>query len=75
MAENHDDYTGMGTTVVCALITGIASAFGHVGDSRLTMLSGGVFNADAGRHLGGDHLAPGGRRMPRPWRIIRCGTC
>ena len=40
-AEAHDDYTGMGTTVVCALITGSTLAIGHVGDSRLYLLSGG----------------------------------
>ena len=41
-AEGHDDYTGMGTTVVCALITGASLAIGHVGDSRLYLLSSGV---------------------------------
>jgi PPM family protein phosphatase len=35
MAENHDDYLGMGTTVVCALVSGAQLVVAHVGDSRL----------------------------------------
>src|SRR5580765_5311631 len=38
LAENHDDYLGMGTTVVCALLTGGQLVVVHVGDSRLYML-------------------------------------
>lgn len=47
-AEANDDYTGMGTTVVCALLAGDKSErldkldkliVGHVGDSRLYMKS------------------------------------
>src|SRR5436190_17799347 len=34
-AESHDDYTGMGTTVVAALVTGTKLVVGNVGDSRL----------------------------------------
>ena len=41
VAEGHDDYTGMGTTVVCALIDGARVTIGHVGDSRLYVLSAG----------------------------------
>jgi protein phosphatase len=41
-AEGHDDYTGMGTTVVCALVNGGSLVIGHVGDSRLYTLVGGV---------------------------------
>ncbi len=44
-AEGHDDYTGMGTTVVCALLNGGSVAIGHVGDSRLYLLSDGVLSA------------------------------
>jgi serine/threonine protein phosphatase PrpC len=40
-AESHDDYTGMGTTIVCALIAGTRLVVGHVGDSRLYLLNGG----------------------------------
>lgn len=40
-AEEHDDYTGMGTTVVSALIVDSTLIVGHVGDSRLYMLSAG----------------------------------
>jgi protein phosphatase len=40
-AESHDDYNGMGTTVVCALVTDVGVAIGHVGDSRLYLLSKG----------------------------------
>jgi PPM family protein phosphatase len=35
MAENHDDYLGMGTTVVCALVSHGQLVVAHVGDSRL----------------------------------------
>jgi protein phosphatase len=41
-AEGHDDYTGMGTTVVCALMTAGRLTIGHVGDSRLYLLSDGT---------------------------------
>jgi protein phosphatase len=40
-AEGHDDYTGMGTTVVSALLSGETVIVGHVGDSRLYIWSGG----------------------------------
>ena len=39
-AESHDDYTGMGTTIVCALIADGRLVVGHVGDSRLYLLDG-----------------------------------
>ena len=35
LAENHDDYLGMGTTVVCALLADGQLIAAHVGDSRL----------------------------------------
>jgi PPM family protein phosphatase len=41
-AESHDDYTGMGTTVVAALIAGDRLVVGSVGDSRLYLLSNGT---------------------------------
>jgi PPM family protein phosphatase len=41
-AESHDDYTGMGTTVVAVLIDGAKAAIGHVGDSRIYHWSGGT---------------------------------
>ncbi len=40
-AESHDDYTGMGTTVVAALIDGARGVVAHVGDSRIYHWSGG----------------------------------
>src|ERR671910_194425 len=40
-AESHDDYTGMGTTVVAALVAHDRLIVGSVGDSRLYLLSGG----------------------------------
>jgi protein phosphatase len=45
VAEARDDYTGMGTTVVGALLQGESLAIGHVGDSRLYLLSNGVLSA------------------------------
>jgi serine/threonine protein phosphatase PrpC len=41
-AENHDDYTGMGTTVVAVLWNDQQISIAHVGDSRLYVLSGGA---------------------------------
>ena len=35
LAENHDDYLAMATTVVCALISNGHLVAAHVGDSRL----------------------------------------
>jgi len=40
-AESRDEYTGMGTTIVTALICGDTLIVGHVGDSRLYLWSGG----------------------------------
>jgi PPM family protein phosphatase len=42
-AENRDEYTGMGTTVVALLVTADGIVCAHVGDSRIYRLSeGGV---------------------------------
>jgi protein phosphatase len=41
-AERFDEYTGMGTTVVCALVSGTTLAIGHAGDSRLYMYADGA---------------------------------
>jgi serine/threonine protein phosphatase PrpC len=41
-AENNDDYSGMGTTVVGVLATSSHVAIGHVGDSRLYLLRKGT---------------------------------
>jgi serine/threonine protein phosphatase PrpC len=40
-AESREDYTGMGTTVVAALVSGDRLIFVSVGDSRLYTLAGG----------------------------------
>ncbi len=40
LAENHDDYLGMGTTVVCALLSNGQLIAAHVGDSRLYVSDG-----------------------------------
>ena len=40
-AEKYDEYTGMGTTVVGALISGSRLAVGHAGDSRVYLFAGG----------------------------------
>jgi protein phosphatase len=42
VAESHDDYTGMGTTVVAVLCADQQISIGHVGDSRLYVLSDGA---------------------------------
>lgn len=41
-AESNDDYSGMGTTIVSALVNGSRVAVGHVGDSRLYVVRDGV---------------------------------
>ena len=41
-AESNDEYSGMGTTIVSVLVNGSHVAIGHVGDSRLYLLRGGV---------------------------------
>jgi len=40
-AERYDEYTGMGTTVVGALISGSRMAVANAGDSRLYLFTGG----------------------------------
>jgi protein phosphatase len=40
LAEAHDDYLGMGTTVVCALFSHGQLIVAHVGDSRLYLCDG-----------------------------------
>jgi len=40
-AEDHDDYTGMGTTVVGVLLTSSTFIVAHVGDSRVYILENG----------------------------------
>jgi protein phosphatase len=44
-AEAHPEYSGMGTTVVCALLNGSTVSIGHVGDSRLYVLADGKLTA------------------------------
>lgn len=41
-AERYDEYTGMGTTVVAALITDARMAVANAGDSRLYLFSAGT---------------------------------
>ena len=41
VAESSDDYGGMGTTIVCVLMSGGRAAIGSVGDSRVYLFSGG----------------------------------
>ena len=41
-AENHDDYTGMGTTIVAALILDRTVSIAHVGDSRMYHAANGT---------------------------------
>jgi protein phosphatase len=45
VAGERDGCSGMGTTVVCALVDGSRLSIGHVGDSRLYLLSNGTLAA------------------------------
>lgn len=40
-SESNDEYSGMGTTVVGLLVNGTRMSIGHVGDSRMYLLSDG----------------------------------
>jgi protein phosphatase len=74
-AEGHDDYTGMGTTVVCALLEGSRMTIGHVGDSRLYVLSNGKLSVQtrddtwAAMVLAGSEVDPG-RLGEHPMRNV-----
>ena len=45
VADSQPDYSGMGTTVVAALVRGNTLTVGWVGDSRLYLLRGGTLQA------------------------------
>jgi protein phosphatase len=74
-AESHDDYTGMGTTVVAALLSGSRMTVGHVGDSRLYLLSDGRLTVQtrddtwAAMVLAGSDVDPG-RLGDHPMRNV-----
>jgi protein phosphatase len=42
LSDTRDDYLGMGTTAVCALLSGPQLTIAHVGDSRLYVFSEGT---------------------------------
>jgi len=44
-AESSDDYSGMGTTIAGLLVNGSTVSVGHVGDSRVYMISKGAIHA------------------------------
>lgn len=76
VAEDHDGYTGMGTTVVCALIRGASLSIGHVGDSRLykSCPTGCCHRRLATTH-GPLPCSPVGKKAIRSaWLTIRCAT-
>ena len=41
-AESNDDYNGMGTTIVGLLVNGSRISIGHVGDSRMYLMTNGA---------------------------------
>lgn len=43
-AESSDDYSGMGTTIASLLVNGSTVSIGHVGDSRVYLLSKGALH-------------------------------
>ena len=60
VGENHEDYSGMGTTVAVGLFVDNRFVFSAVGDSRIYTVHGWRTGAaHRGRHVGGDD---GGKR-------------
>ena len=61
-ADNREDYTGMGTTAVAALVSGNLMTVGSAGDSRCYVFAAGKLDAAHARRLLG--LGGLGRRDP-----------
>ena len=74
--EEEQTYSGMGTTIVAAMIEQDKLTFCGVGDSRLYILQAGELRpADARRFVGRDGAGQGARRRRvARWRSTRCGT-
>lgn len=75
-AEKHDEYTGMGTTIVGALISGSRLSVGHAGDSRLYLFADGKLtrlttdDTWAATVLGGNSEPDPSRRSAHPMRHV-----
>jgi protein phosphatase len=68
MAVENDEYRGMGTTAVCALIAGNELTIAHAGDSRCYLFGGGALTPltddDSWVAIGRDAHADHGRATP-----------
>ena len=75
-AEKHDEYTGMGTTVVARVISGTRMAVAIAGDSRLYLFADGALTQlTRDDTWAATVLAPHGGPGPACRRRARCGTC
>ena len=75
-AENNDDYSGMGTTIVSMLLNGTRMAVGHVGDSRLYLLRGSNIELlTQDDSWAATILAHDPRLIRKTSRATRCATC
>ena len=73
--ENSEQYTGMGTTVVAALVNEGRIVLSSVGDSRIYSFAQGTLTQLTQDDSWVSMLLANGPSTPTRLRAIRCGTC